>query len=117
VLEYFAEKRARDITADVVDAFLDHLASERKLSSVERESRNPVAAVKHRPEPPGRDRIVPPGEFRLLWDKAGGDREMRAFLALAGTMPLVRHAVPVASDRAMPGATAAVSLGLRATIT
>jgi integrase len=33
----------------------------------------------------GRDRIVSPAEFRTLWDKAEGDREMRAFLALAGT--------------------------------
>ena len=47
--------------------------------------RNPVAAVRQRPEPPGRDRIVSPAEFRILWDKAEGDREMRAFLALAGT--------------------------------
>ena len=47
--------------------------------------RNPVAAVRQRPEPPGRDRIVSPAEFRTLWDTAEGDREMRAFLALAGT--------------------------------
>jgi integrase len=47
--------------------------------------RNPVAAVRQRPEPPGRDRIVSPAEFRALWDKAKDDREMRAFLALAGT--------------------------------
>jgi len=40
VLEHFTNKRARDITPDVVDAFLDHLAAERKLSasSVERQS-------------------------------------------------------------------------------
>ena len=50
--------------------------------------RNPVAAVRQRPEPPGRDRIVSPAEFRTLWDKAEGDREMRAFLALAGTTTL-----------------------------
>ena len=49
--------------------------------------RNPVAAVRQRPEPPGRDRIVSPAEFRKLWDKAKGDGEMRAFLALAGTRP------------------------------
>jgi integrase len=47
--------------------------------------RNPVAALKQRREPPGRDRIVSPAEFRTLWDRAEGDREMRAFLALAGT--------------------------------
>jgi len=47
--------------------------------------RNPVAAVRQRPEPPGRDRIVSPAEFRTLSGKAEGDREMRAFLALAGT--------------------------------
>jgi integrase len=104
VLEDFAEKRARDITSDIVDAFLDHLATQRKLSASSvnhhrtivngifnfamkrgRFDRNPVAAVKQRPEPPGRDRIVSPAEFRLLWDEAEGDREMRAFLALAGT--------------------------------
>jgi hypothetical protein len=33
VLEYFAGKRARDITPDLIDAFLDHLAMERKLSA------------------------------------------------------------------------------------
>jgi len=104
VLEYFTDKRARDITPDVVDAFLDYLAAERKLSASSvnhhrtivngifnfavkrgRFDRNPVAAVRQRPEPPGRDRIVSPAEFRTLWDHAEGDREMRAFLALAGT--------------------------------
>jgi integrase len=104
VLEHFTNKRARDITPDVVDAFLEHLATERKLSpssvnhhrtivngifnfAVKRGQfdRNPVTAVRQRVEPPGRDRIVSPVEFRALWDKAEGDREMRAFLALAGT--------------------------------
>ena len=104
VLEYFADKRARDITPDVVDAFLDQLSTELKLSASSvnhhrtivngifnfaatrgRFDRNPVAAVRQRREPPGRDRIVSPAEFRTLWDKAEGDREMRAFLALAGT--------------------------------
>src|SRR5882672_1736074 len=104
VLEYFGEKRARDITPDIVDAFLDGLSAEKKLSAssvnhhrtivngifnfaVKRGQfdRNPVAAVRQRPEPPGRDRIVPPAEFRTLWDQAERDREMRAFLALAGT--------------------------------
>ena len=104
VLEYFTDKRARDITPDVIDAFLDYLAAERKLSASSvnhhrtivngifnfavkrgRFDRNPVAAVRQRPEPPGRDRIVSPVEFRTLWAKAEGDREMRAFLAVAGT--------------------------------
>ena len=104
VLEHFGEKRAREVTPDVVDAFLEHLATERKLSASSvnhhrtivngifnfavkrgRFDRNPVAAVRQRPEPPGRDRIVSPAEFRMLWDKADGDREMRPFLALAGT--------------------------------
>src|SRR5467141_3487 len=104
VLEYFGEKRARDITPDIVDAFLDGLSAEKKLSAssvnhhrtivngifnfaVKRGQfdRNPDAAVRQRPEPPGRDRIVPPAEFRTLWDQAERDREMRAFLALAGT--------------------------------
>jgi integrase len=95
VLEYFASKRARDITPDVVDAFLEHLATERRLSASSvnhhrtivngifnfavkrgRFDRNPVAAVLQRPEPPGRDRIVSPAEFRILWDRAEGDREM-----------------------------------------
>jgi integrase len=104
VLEYFTDKRAREITPDAVDAFLDHLATERKLSASSinhhrtivngifnfavkrgRFDKNPVAAVRQWQEPPGRDRIVSPAEFRMLWDKAEGDREMRAFLALAGT--------------------------------
>ena len=103
VLEYLTDKRA-DITPDVVDAFLDYLAAERRLSASSvnhhrtivngifnfavkrgRFDRNPVTAVRQRPEPPGRDRIVSPAEFRTMWDKAEGDREMRAFLALAGT--------------------------------
>src|SRR5882672_7203589 len=33
VLEYFGEKRARDITPDIVDAFLDGLSAEKKLSA------------------------------------------------------------------------------------
>ena len=104
VLEHFTNKRARDITPDVVDAFLDHLAAGQKLSASSvnhhrtivngifnfavkrgRFDKNPVAAIRQRPVPPGRDRIVSPAEFRTLWDKAEGDREMRAFLALAGT--------------------------------
>jgi hypothetical protein len=103
VLEHFTDKRARDITPDVVDEFLDHLAAERKLSASSvnhhrtivngifnfavkrgRFDKNPVAAVRQRPEPPGRDRIVSPAEFWTLWDEAEGDREMRGFLALAG---------------------------------
>ena len=83
---------------------MDHLPTERRLSASSvnhhrtivngifnfavkrgRFDRNPVTAVRQRPEPPGRDRIVSPAEFRTMWDKAEGDREMRAFLALAGT--------------------------------
>jgi integrase len=104
VLENFGEKRAREVTPDLVDAFLDSLATERKLSASSvnhhrtivnsifnfavlrgRFDKNPVAAVRQRPEPPGRDRIVSPEEFRALWAKAEGDCDMRAFLALAGT--------------------------------
>jgi len=33
VLEHLGEKRARDITPDIVDGFLDHLATDRKLSA------------------------------------------------------------------------------------
>jgi hypothetical protein len=51
--------------------------------------KNPVAAVRQWQEPPGRDRIVSPAEFRTLWNKAEGDREMRAFLALAGTTTIL----------------------------
>ena len=104
VLAYFGTKRAREVTPDLVDAFLDSLATERNLSASSvnhhrtivngifnfavrrgRFDKNPVAAVRQRPEPPGRDRIVSPTEFRALWKAAKGDREMRAFLALAGT--------------------------------
>ena len=104
VLEYFTDERARSITPDAVDAFLDHLATVRKLSASSinhhrtivngifnfavkrgRFDKNPVAAVRQWQEPPGRDRIVSPAEFRTLWDTAQGDREMRAFLSLAGT--------------------------------
>ena len=110
MLEYFLEKRAREFTPGTVDAFLDHLAIEHKLSpsSVNhhrtifngifnfaikrlRFDKNPVAAVRQRPEPPGRDRIVSPAEFQTLWNKAQTDREMHAFLALAGTTTTARR--------------------------
>src|SRR5438445_738441 len=113
------ERWTREGTPDVFDAFLEHLATERKLSASSvnhhrtivngifnfavkrgRFDRNPVAAVRQRPEPPGRDRIVSPAEFRLLWDKAEGDREMRAFLALAGTTTMRKGEVlSVRADR------------------
>jgi integrase len=106
ILDHFAGNRAREITPDLVDAYLDHLATDREpplsASSVNhhrtilngifnfaikrgRFDKNPIAAVRQRPEPPGRDRIVSPSEFRLLWAHAEHDPEMRAFLALAGT--------------------------------
>jgi integrase len=104
VLEHFAGQRARDVTPDAVDAFLNHLADTRKLSASSvnhhrtilngifnfaitrgRFDKNPVAAVRQRQEPPGRDRFVTPDEFRALWDRAAGDLQMRAFLAFAGT--------------------------------
>jgi integrase len=104
ILERFSDKRARDVTPDLVDAYLDSLMTERKLSASSvnhhrtivnsifnfavrrgRFDKNPVTAVRQRPEPPGRDRLVSPGEFRLLWKQAERDPEMRASLALAGT--------------------------------
>src|SRR5262245_49487088 len=33
VLAHFGDKRAREVTPDIVDAFLDHLATERRLSA------------------------------------------------------------------------------------
>ena len=104
ILEHFEEKRARDVTPDLVDAYLDSLSTDRKLSASSvnhhrtiingifnfavrrgRFDKNPVTAVRQRAEPPGRDRLVSPEEFRLLWKQAVRDPEMRAFLALAGT--------------------------------
>ena len=104
VLENFAGQRARAVTPDTVEAFLNELAEKRKLSASSvnhhrtilngifnfavrraRYDKNPVAAVRQRREPPGRDRFVTPDEFRALWDKAEGDLAMRAFLAFAGT--------------------------------
>jgi integrase len=104
VLERFERQRARDVTPDTVDAFLKYLADERKLSASSvnhhrtilngifnfavrrgKYDKNPVAAVRQRQEPPGRDRIVTPDEFRALWESAKGDLPMRAFLAFAGT--------------------------------
>jgi integrase len=104
ILKQFQDKRAREITPDVIDEFLNGLARDRGLSASSinhhrtiingifnfairrgRFDKNPVAAVRQRPEPPGRDRIVSPAEFQALWDGAKGDAELRAFLALAGT--------------------------------
>jgi site-specific recombinase XerD len=78
------------LSPDLVDAFLDHLATERKLSASSvnhhrtivngifnfavkrgRFDKNPGAAVRQRPEPPGRDRIVSPAEFRTLGQGRG----------------------------------------------
>lgn len=69
--------------------FLKYLADERKLSASSvnhhrtilngifnfavrrgKYDQNPVAAVRQRQEPPGRDRIVTPDEFRALWESA-----------------------------------------------
>lgn len=100
---------AREVTPDTVDAFLKYLADERKLSASSvnhhrtilngifnfavrrgKYDKNPVAAVRQRQEPPGRDRIVTPDEFRALWESAKGDLPMRAFLAFAGTTTMRR---------------------------
>ena len=103
VRERFAGKRARDIQSDHVEAFLEDLEREQLAAStinkyrtilcstfnfaVQREKfdRNPVSVVPQRKEPPGRDRFLPPEDFRKLIDECRAEPALYAFVWLAAT--------------------------------
>jgi integrase len=87
VRERFRRKRARDIQLDHMEAFLKDLEHEQLAASTinkyrtilcstfnfairrEKFGRNPVSIVPQRKEPPGRDRFLPPEDFRKLIDE------------------------------------------------
>jgi len=103
VRERFGGRRAREIQSDQVEAFLDALGKEGLAASTinkyrtilcstfnfairrEKYDRNPVSAVAQRKEPPGRDRFLPPEDFRKLMIECRADPELYAFMWLAAT--------------------------------
>ena len=105
IRERFEHKRAREITSDVVQAFLGEL-DELKLSAssvnhyrtimnsvfnfaIKRKlyDENPVAAVPQFIEPPGRDRFTTPEELKRIFNKCDelNDIELKAFIVIAAT--------------------------------
>ena len=103
VRERFRGKRARDIQPDHVEAFLGDLEKEQLAASTinkyrtilcstfnfairrEKFDHNPVRVVPQRREPPGRDRFLPPEDFRKLIDECRAEPELYAFVWLAAT--------------------------------
>ena len=102
VRERFGGKRARDIQPDQVEAFLKDLEHELAASTInkyrtilcstfnfairrEKFDRNPVRVVPQRKEPPGRDRFLPPEDFRKLIDECRAEPALYAFVWLAAT--------------------------------
>ncbi len=99
----FAGKKARDVRSDDIQAFLDDLEKEKLAASTINKYRtilsstfnfaikrhkydhNPVSVVPQRKEPPGRDRFLPPAEFRKLLDECRAEPELYAFVWLAAT--------------------------------
>lgn len=103
--DQFNEVKARQITPDVVEDFLDEL-EEKGLSpssinhhrsifssifsvAVKREwyDKNPVAAVPQRREPPPRNRFLHPEQLQRFFAvcRKEGDAELEAFVTLAAT--------------------------------
>ena len=103
VRERFGGKRARDIQPDQAEAFLKDLEHEQLAASTinkyrtilcstfnfairrEKFDRNPVSVVPQRKEPPGRDRFLPPEDFRKLIDECRAEPALYAFVWLAAT--------------------------------
>ena len=103
VRDRFGDRRARDIQADDVEAFLADLAKEELAASTinkyrtilcstfnfavrrEKFDRNPVSVVPQRKEPPGRDRFLAPEDFRKFLDECRGDPELYAFVWVAAS--------------------------------
>jgi integrase len=103
IRERFGDKRARDIQPDDVEAFLSDLEKEKLAASTinkyrtilcstfnfairrQKYDRNPVSVVPQRKEPPGRDRFLPPEDFRKLLDECRAEPDLYAFVWLAAT--------------------------------
>ena len=101
----FGKKKAKDITSDEVQSFLDDLrASGLSASSVNHYrtimnsvfnfaikwklyDENPVRAVHQIPEPPGRERFTTPEDVQKILDRCDeiGDAELKAFVVIAST--------------------------------
>src|SRR5215831_287505 len=103
VREQFGRRKAREITADDVEAFLDELKRQELAASTINKyrtilcstfnfairrgkyDRNPVSAVPQRKEPPGRERFLTPQEFRILVGECRIDPRLHAFVWVAAT--------------------------------
>ncbi|PWU11995.1 MAG: hypothetical protein C5B51_01580 [Terriglobia bacterium] len=99
----FGQLRARDITSDAVQEFLDKLGQDGYAASSINKYRtilcstfnfairrghydkNPASAVSQKKEPPGRDRFLTPEEFQKLIAECQGDAVLTAFVWLAAT--------------------------------
>ena len=103
IRQHVENLRARDVTPDAVESLLKELEAvglapssvnqhRTILNSIfnfavkrEKYDRNPVSAVPHRKEPPGRDRFLTPEEFHRLAAECRADPQLDAFLWLAVT--------------------------------
>ena len=97
----FESMRAREVTADRVQAFLDGLAKQdyaalsiNKYRTIlcstfavrrGKYDKNPVSVVSQRKEPPGRDRFLPAEDFRKLLNECKSDPALYAFVWIAAT--------------------------------
>ena len=102
IRERFGVKRAREIRPEHIRKFLRELADRYSASYVNahrtvlsgifsfatkhsRYDQNPVKAVPQINEGPGRDRFLPPDDFKLLLDTCGDDVELKVFTVVLGT--------------------------------
>jgi len=103
VRQWFGDRRAREIDADLVQDFLDNFQREGYAASSINKYRtilcstfnfaikrgkydkNPVSAVPQWREPPGRDRFLLPEEFGKLISECASDPVLNAFVWLAAT--------------------------------
>jgi len=101
--ERFGAKRAREISADAIQEFLDTLERDGYAASSINKHRtifcsafnfairrgkydlNPVSAVPQRKEPPGRDVFLPAEDFRKLIGECQSDPVLHAFVWIAAT--------------------------------
>lgn len=113
-LHKFFKMKARQITSDVVRAFLNDLDEKEDLSASsinhyrtimnsvfnfairnKKYDENPVRAVPMRTQPPGRDRFTTPQEIQEFFDACDkeGDAELKAFVIIAATTGLRKGAI------------------------
>jgi integrase len=103
IRDRFGSKRARDMSPDAIQEFLEELEREGYAASSINKYRtilcstfnfairrnkydhNPVSAVPQRREPPGRDRFLSPDDFRKLIAECESDPVLYAFVWIAAT--------------------------------